>query len=73
MNTIIVKTLNGIRVDRNSMYENELNKPINLNSLYSTHRGAQTNRKSNLIIPSYLGCDIDVKQSPLYKYLLTDI
>ncbi len=69
MNTVIVKRANVSRIDRNSMYENNLSNCVNLNSLYSTCRGIQIDRKNTVSIPNYLGYDIDVKQSSLYRYL----
>jgi len=45
MNTIIVKKASGSRIDRNSMYENKLSNCVNLNSLHSTCRGIQIDRK----------------------------
>jgi len=43
------------------MYENNLSNYVNLNSLYSTCRGIQVNRRNTVSTPDYLGYDIDVK------------
>ncbi len=69
MNTVIVKKASVSRIDCNSMYENNLSNYVSLNSLYSTCRGIQIDRKNTVSIPNYLGYDIDVKQTSLYKYL----
>ncbi len=63
MNTVIVKKASCSRIDRNSMYENNLSNCVNLNSLYSTCRCIQIDKKNTVTIPNYLGYDIDVKQS----------
>jgi len=60
MNTVIVKKVSDSGIDRNSMYENNLSNCVNLNSLYSTCRCIQIDRKNTISIPDYLGYDINV-------------
>jgi len=45
MNTVIVKKASDSRIECNSMYENNLSNCVNLNSLYSTCRGVQIDKK----------------------------
>ena len=69
MDSIWVKKVRDSRIDRNSMFEEDLISSSALSGFYATPRAAQIQSGTDTKIPDYLDRNIDITTSPLYKYL----
>ena len=69
MHTIFATRADGGQTWSNSMFENDLAKPVNATKLYHSGEGGMMYQRKMLEVPRYLGQDSDVSETPLYRYL----